>query len=728
MKILAQRLKDGMMRLLNVPTPVVRDGHLLVSVRYSLISPGTEGAEVKAARKSLIAKAKDRPQQLKQLLDTLRIQGPVQTYRDVMNKLEAYSPLGYSCAGEVVGIGSGVVGFALGDLVACAGYSASHAEFVCVPQKLCVRLRPGSDLKQAAYNTLGAIALQGVRQADVRLGESCAVIGLGLIGQLVCCLLRAAGVRTIGVDINSAMVEMAAKHSTDLALLRDDTGIEARIAQFTQGLGCDAVIITAATDSHDPINFAGAIARKRATIVVLGAVPTGFEREPHYYRKELQLRMSCSYGPGRYDPEYEDKGRDYPPGYVRWTENRNMLAFQELIHNRAINISFLTTHVFKLGAAASAFRMIVDHAEPYAGILLEYASSSAIEATSRRIEVQPARARKGTWPIEVGFIGAGAYAQSHLLPNFAGLRGVTLKGVATSTGVSSRSVAERFGFHYCTSSADEILADAGISTVFIATRHDSHARYVVSALKLGKNVFVEKPLCLSFEELEEIRCLYEALATAPDVPLPLLMVGYNRRFSPFVRHMKKTLGGGPMAAIYRVNAGSIPADSWIQDRERGGGRIVGELCHFVDTLSFLIGSNPISVFAAAMPDPYHHQDTVQVCLRYGEGSTATIAYLANGAKNLPKERIEAFSSGLTAIIDDFKTLTVYAKGRIQEKNSFSQNKGQENEIRIFLDAIRKGNSNVIPFSELYNTSLVTFRILESIETCTNIPLPSAGSQ
>ncbi len=303
-----------------------------------------------------------------------------------------------------------------------------------------------------------------------------------------------------------------------------------------------------------------------------------------------------------------------------------------------------------------------------------------------------------------------------------------LKGVVTSTSASSRSVGERFGFEYCTSSVDEILADRSISTVFIATRHDSHAQYVMNALKMGKNVFVEKPLCLSYEELEEIRCLYEALSAEPGLRVPLLMVGYNRRFSPFVREIKKTLGVGPMAAVCRVNAGTIAADSWIQDRELGGGRIIGELCHFVDTLSFIIGSNPISVFAAAMPDPFHHQDTVQVCLKYGDGSTSTISYLANGAKNLAKERIEIFSHGVTAIIDDFKTLSIYSKEQIQKKNLLSQNKGQENEVRIFLDAIRKGNTNVIPFSELYNTSLVTFKILESIERGANITLSSIVSQ
>jgi predicted dehydrogenase len=724
MKILAQRLKDGKMSLLEVSIPAVREGHLLVSVHYSLISAGTEGGEVKAARKSLITKAKDRPQQVKQVLDTLRIQGPIQTYRGVMKKLETYVPLGYSCAGEVIEIGPGVGGFGIGDLVACAGNGASHAEYVSVPLKLCVRLRPGCDLKQAAYNTLGAIALQGVRQADVRLGESCAVIGLGLIGQLVCCLLRAAGVRVIGVDINQSMVEMAARHCADLAIRRGETGIEDRITQFTDGLGCDAVIITAATDSHDPINFAGAIARKRGTIVVLGAVPTGFEREPHYYQKELQLRMSCSYGPGRYDSDYEEKGRDYPPGYVRWTENRNMHAFQELIHKGVVNISFLTTHVFKLDESPKAFRMILDHSEPYAGILLEYNASSTIEATSRKILLQKTRPGRKVGPIEIGFIGAGSYAQSHLLPYVSRLSGVILKGVVTSTSASSRSVGERFGFEYCTSSVDEILADQSISTVFIATRHDSHAQYVMNALKMGKNVFVEKPLCLSYQDLEEIRCLYEALTAEPGLRVPLLVVGYNRRFSPFVREIKKTLGVGPMAVVCRVNAGKIAADSWIQDRELGGGRIIGELCHFVDTLSFIIGSTPISIFAAALPDPFHHQDTVQVCLKYGDGSTSTISYLANGAKNLPKERIEIFSHGVTAIIDDFKTLSIHSKEQIQKKNLLSQNKGQEDEVGIFLDAIRKGNSNVIHFSELYNTSLVTFKIIESIERGGSIALSS----
>ncbi|MDP3014077.1 MAG: zinc-binding alcohol dehydrogenase, partial [Candidatus Subteraquimicrobiales bacterium] len=347
MQQLAQKLKDGTMKIIEAPMPALGHGMLLVNNCFSLISSGTEGSTVKAARQSLIGKARERPQQVKQVLDVLRTQGVVQTYRAVMKKLDAYSPLGYSCVGEVIGVSPDVNSFQIGDFVACGGLSASHAEVVAVPVSLCVQIPPDTDFKQAAYNTLGAIALQGIRQADLRLGETCAVIGLGLLGQLTCLLFRAAGIRVIGIDVSQAMVDLAAKHSADLAMNRDETGIVEKISAFTQGVGCDAVVIAAATDSLDPINFAGVIARKRGTVVVVGAIPTGFDREPHYYKKELQVRMSCSYGPGRYDPNYEEKGQDYPPGYVRWTENRNMQAFQELIYSKKIDVSFLTTHVFK---------------------------------------------------------------------------------------------------------------------------------------------------------------------------------------------------------------------------------------------------------------------------------------------------------------------------------------------------------------------------------------------
>ena len=390
MRQLSQKLKDGSMQIIDVPDPALGAGSILVKNYFSLISAGTEGSTVKTARMSYLGKAKERPQQVKQVIDTLKSQGVVQTYRAVMKKLDAYSPLGYSSAGLVIKVGPGVRGFVPGNLVACGGLTASHAEVVVVPVNLCVKLRPDADLKAAAYNTLGAIALQGVRQAELRLGETCAVIGMGLLGQLTGLLLRASGARVVAIDIDPSSVQTAAEHCADLAMTRDDPGIEGRVSEFTQGLGCDAVIITAASSSLDPINFAGAISRKRGTVVVVGAVPTGFDRDPHFYKKELQVKMSCSYGPGRYDPSYEEKGIDYPPAYVRWTEKRNMESFQELLYARRIDVSYLTTHLVKLDEAPAAYDMMLKKEERFIGLVIEY-DSVATEAPGSRIVLKRSR-------------------------------------------------------------------------------------------------------------------------------------------------------------------------------------------------------------------------------------------------------------------------------------------------------------------------------------------------
>ncbi len=756
MQQLTQKLKDGSMRVIEAPLPVVDSGTVLVRNVYSLISAGTEGGTAAAARKSLVGKALDRPRQVKQALDVLVQQGPVQAYRAVMKKLDAWSPLGYSCAGQVIDLAADGLGFHVGDWVACSGLTASHAEVVAVPVNLCVKL-PERDklgvrseesgdidkyLKAAAYNTLGAIALQGVRQADLRLGETCAVIGLGLLGQLTSLLLRGSGVRVVGVDVNSAAVEMAASHSTDLALVRDEPGIEEKILDFTGGIGCDAVIITAASNSLDPINFAGAIARKRGTLVVVGAVLTGFDREPHFYRKELTLRMSCSYGPGRYDPEYEEKGRDYPVGYVRWTEKRNMEAFQALIASGKIDLSFLTTHIFKLEDAPKAYDLILERAEPFLGILIEYDREKRHGDRPARIDLKTSdHPPDGT--ARIGFIGAGSYAQSHLLPNLKGLTDVVLQGVMTSTPASARSVAERFGFAFCTSDEREIFGetalrqaqgekDSGmlspskhdaINTIFIATRHDSHARYVLGGLRAGKHVFVEKPLCLNETELEEIREAYLA-AGGRDGMHPHLMVGFNRRFSPLTGLLKERIGGGPMAMICRVNAGRIPKDSWIQDRERGGGRIVGEVCHFVDYLTFLNGSMPVAVSAVALPDPADCEDTVTINLQFQNGSIGTIAYFANGSKGLFKEYVEVHQAGVTVVLKDFKELSIYGDGRPYSKKLLSQDKGQKEMVRAFVGAVRDGGAAPIPFGDIYAVTMATFKMLESIRKNERIKIPA----
>ncbi|MBA2881469.1 polar amino acid transport system substrate-binding protein [Desulfosalsimonas propionicica] len=707
------------MTIQEVPLPAVSAGTVLVQNHYSLISAGTEGSTVKAARKGLIGKARERPQQVKQVFDVLKQQGPAQTYRAVMKKLDAYSPLGYSSAGVVIDVGKGVKNISVGDKVACAGAGyANHAEIISVPENLCVRLRQDSDLQLACYNTLGAIALQGIRQADLRLGETCAVIGLGLIGQLACLMLKASGVRVFGIDIDRAAAETARKHCCDAAFLRTGHAVEEEIHRLTRGMGVDAVIITAASSSHDPINLAGAVARKKGKVVIVGDVPTGFDREPHYYKKELDLRMSCSYGPGRYDPLYEEHGLDYPPAYVRWTENRNMEAFQDLIAGGRIDLSYLTTHVFKFADAPRAYDMMMERSEPFMGILIAYDIGKTIKRG--RIEIK-GHDRGPVSSVNIGFIGAGSYAQSQLLPNIPKNAGVSLKGILTATGTGARSVAERFGFDFCTDLESEIIENDAINTVFIATRHNTHADFVQKSLKAGKNVFVEKPLCLHEGELNEIENLYKALSKkqadkAAGGQTPLLMVGYNRRFSPLGREIKNNFPGGPLAMVYRVNAGHIPKDSWIQDIEIGGGRIIGEVCHFVDFLTFLNGSLPVSVSAQAMEDVNHLNDVLVVSLKYENGSIGTICYFANGDKALCKERVEVFANGCTAVLDDFKRLDIYAGGKKKTKKYLSQDKGQKAEVSQFIDAVKNGKPSPIPIHQIFSASRVCFSILESIRT------------
>lgn len=699
-----------------VPAPKVEPGTILVQNRFSLISPGTEGSTVLAARQGLIGKARRRPDQVRQVVDAVRCVGPLQTYRAVRKKLDAYSPLGYSSAGRVLEIGKGAVGFEPGDTVACGGITASHAEVICVPQNLCVRLSATANLKHACYNTLGAIAMQGVRQADLRLGESCVVIGLGLVGQLTCALLKASGVRPFGVDVDPHAVRMAAQHCTEQAWTRDATGIAENLSEITNGIGADAVIITATTSSLDPINFAGELVRKRGRVVVVGDVPTGFQRE-RYYRKELDLRMSCSYGPGRYDANYEEKGVDYPPAYVRWTENRNMDAFQRLLESGDLNISFLTTHEFPLEDSLAAYRLILDKPEPYLGIVLEY--SQNIGSPRRRLDLGHA---SGAKEIGIGFVGAGSYAQGNLLPHLPKNDAtVARRGVMTRTGTTSKRVAERFGFEFCTTDEEDVLRRDDINTVFIATRHDSHADYVTRALLAGKNVFVEKPLAIHEADLERIE-----RALLKSAPSRILMVGFNRRFATLTRMLKEKLTSAPVAMVYRVNAGRVGAESWIQDMDVGGGRIVGEVCHFVDLMTFLADSLPRCVFASAMPDANGHNDTVAINLEFENGSVGTVNYYANGAKGVAKEYLEVHQSGTTATLSDFRHLEIHGAGQTQRKKLRSQDKGQAAMVAAFIDAIRSGGKSPITWDELGTVTQATFAACNSITRRKPVSIKTMG--
>ena len=702
---LTQKLGSGEMVIQNLPYPQLGSGMIIVKNHFSIISGGTEGATITTARKSLIGKAKERPQQVKQVLNTLKNQGPIQTYRAVMKKLDAYSPLGYSCAGEVIEVGDDVTEFKIGDYVACAGVGyANHAEIVSVPVNLCVKLSSNTNLKHAAYNTLGAISMQGIRQADLRVGETCVVIGLGLLGQLACMILKASGINVIGVDVLDTSVDIAKKNGiVDYAFSRNTIGINTKIQQASYGYGADAVIIAAATPSTDPINFAGDVVRKKGTVVVLGNVPTGFDRDPHWYKKELELKMACSYGPGRYDLNYEEKGIDYPLAYVRWTEKRNMESFQRLIEKGSINLEHLTTHQFDFENAPNAFELVANKTESYIGIALKYDTDKAV---SKKLITVGNIVTEGK--VNISFIGAGSYAQGNLLPNILGHKDVTRIGILTNTGTTSKRVAEKFKFCFCATKENDVL-DERTNTLFIATRHDSHAKFVLKGLQANKYIFVEKPLCLTNSELEEITALQQDKSKA-------VMVGFNRRFSPLIQLLKKKLGAGqPMAMIYRINAGEIPKDVWIQDLKVGGGRIIGETCHFIDLLTHINGSLPKSISAMSIPDANGLNDTVNISIQFENGSTGIVAYYANGAKSLAKEYIEIFTSGSTAIINDFKELEIYGKGKPFKKKLINQNKGQKEMVGAFIDNLLKDGSSPIPYTDIYAVSKATFLTLKSLQ-------------
>ena len=698
MEQLTQNLKNGEMKILEVPYPALSPGMLLVRNHFSLISAGTEGKTVKDARLGLVGKALARKEEVRKVIDAARTFGIKDTYRMVMNRLDAPSPLGYCCAGEVIAMADDVTGFKIGEWVACGGFTANHAEVIAVAKKLCAKIPDGVSVADASFTTLGAIAMQGVRQADLRIGENCVVIGLGLIGQLTMQILNAAGIKSIGVDIDVRQVEAAEKNGLKNCYLRSRDDIGQVVATLTNGYGCDAVIITAATSSIDPVEFAGAVARRKAKVIVVGAVPTGFSRK-NYYLKELELKMSCSYGPGRYDSHYEEGGIDYPYEYVRWTENRNMQSFLELLNGKKINTHVLTSHIFDFEKAPEAYNMILERSEYFSGILLRYDLKKELQKKIR-IKQKDIPATGSN----IGLIGAGTFAQNFLLPSLRGH--ATFTGLATARPANARNVAGKFGFSYCTGDASEIFADPDISTVFIATRHNSHAGYVLDAMRSGKNVFVEKPLCMNENELEEIKTQYAQSNVH-------LMVGFNRRFSPFIAEIKKMLSdANPVAINYRINAGIIPPEHWVHDPAVGGGRIIGEVCHFIDLCMFLAGSPVKAVSASAMDSQRSLNDTLVVNLRFANGSIASISYFSNGNKKLPKEYLEIFSGGITAVLDDFKSVSISGKSnKIIRK---VQDKGHKAGIEAFMNAVKSGSPSPVSFDQLYMSTLATFKVLESL--------------
>ncbi|HMV82071.1 MAG TPA: bi-domain-containing oxidoreductase [Blastocatellia bacterium] len=699
MKQVIQNFRSGVLKVDEVPETICRSGGILVGNVSSLISAGTEKMAIDLAQKSLVGKAKERPDLVRQVIGKLRRDGLMATLQTVKAKLETPIALGYSCAGIVREVGKGAEEFRAGDRVACAGMNyASHAETVFVPKNLAVKIPDGVSFDEAAFVTLGAIALQGVRTAEAKLGDAVAVIGLGLLGQLTVLILKAAGCRVIGIDLESSKVELARQHGADAAVLRGGD-VETAVKQFTEDFGVDAVIVTAAADTNDPIELAGVIARDRAIVSMVGAVRMDVPRKV-YYEKELQLRLSRSYGPGRYDANYEERGVDYPVGYVRWTERRNMQEFLRLLATKAVRLDQLITHRFPIGEAERAYEIVTGkRRENYLGILLTYG-----EARSAKI-VELRAARKAA-EVRLGVIGAGNFAKSVLLPRLAKMNGVGLLGLATATGRTAKAVGEQFGFEVCSTDYRQLLAREDINTVLIATRHNAHAAMTAEALRAGKTVFVEKPLAIDEDGLSEV-------IAAVGQSQGRVMVGFNRRFSSLSAELKQFLAGaGPLAITYRINAGEIPKESWIQQDE-GGGRIVGEVCHFVDTLQFLTGADIEEVFAYQASSGV---DTLSIVLKFSDGSIGNINYFATGDRGFPKERIEVYGGGRVAVLDDFRQLEMWSEGKRKVSKRLAQDKGFDQELAAFAEAVRSGGAMPIVWRSLVMTTLATLRIEDALRS------------
>jgi len=689
--------------------PALQKGRVLVRTVASLISAGTERAAVELVSKGLVKEARQRPDLVKAVVAKVKSEGLLNTFASVRDKMAASQSLGYSAAGIVEAVAEDVTEFRAGDRVACAGVGfASHAEVLSVPKNLCVHLPDGVSFESGAYGTLGAIALQGVRLAEPTLGESVVVIGLGLVGQLTVQLLKANGCRVFGLDLDQSRVALALELGADKAVVSSEAATK-EIETWTRGHGADAVLITAATDSNQPIELAARVSRLKGRVIVVGMTGMDIPRAP-FFSRELKLVISMSYGPGRYDPEYEERGHDYPLPYVRWTEKRNIESFLELIGDGRLNVERLTTHRFSIKEADRAYQLISGELqEPNLGVVLNYDPGAEV---IRKVSLGAASpVRKSEKSIGLGVIGAGGYVPAMLLPHFKTER-VEFRSIATATGVTAHDVGKRFGFAYAMSSAEEVLDDASVNLVVIGTRNNTHAELARGGLERNKHVFCEKPLALNDEQLESV---LEAARSSQGK----LMVGFNRRFAPLTQRAKEFFNNvdAPLSILYRVNAGRIPNEHWMQNAEEGGGRIIGEVCHFIDLIQYLVGAPPVSLFAesiSARSSKIVDADSVIITLRFADGSNGSVAYLAEGDKGLAKERVEIFGAGRTFVLDDFRRATLYKDGREEQVGLKAQDKGQQEQVRVVCASVLQGGTAPISLDELAATTRATFRVLDSL--------------
>lgn len=719
MKQLLQNMKSGETEVTEVPVPSPGQGKALVQTAASLVSAGTERMVVEFAKKNMLGKAQSRPDLIRKVLDKARREGIFSTIEKALNRLDQPMALGYSSAGTIRQIGPRLQGFRAGDRVACAGGGhAVHAEFAAIPQNLMVHIPDSVDFDQAAFTTVGAIAMQGFRLADVQVGAKVVVIGLGLLGLLTAGIANAAGCEVLGIDLDPHRIELAKQMGAKFAVTRKQAAETSET--FTCGRGADAVLICAATKSNDPVELAGEIARDKAKIIAVGAVGLDIPRTT-YYEKELELVISRSYGPGRYDPDYEEKAHDYPIGYVRWTETRNMEAFLALLAEGRLDLSPLITHRIPIEKGGEAYKLITSD-EDYLGILLTYGDKKPPQENRVPNLAAPTVRVKPGDILALGVLGAGNYANATFLPVIKKTGGIAPVGIVSSSGTSAHHAVQRYGFGFAASDPESVLQDPAINMIAILTRHNLHTPQILNAFNAGKNIYCEKPLAINQEQLTKI------ITALQEAEQPLLMLGFNRRFAPLAQRLKSFIDQRkePFFAHYRVNANILPPDHWLNDPEVGGGRIIGEGCHFIDFLTFLAGENPIEVTTQGLPDDgKYNEDNVVMNFRFPDGSLGVVSYLANGDTTFPKEYLEVFSGGRVAVLHDWRKLEMIYQGRKKiKRHPLRQDKGHQAAWQAFLDALQGDKTPPIPYEQLIGVTRASFAAVESLRDGKTITIAS----
>lgn len=714
MKTVLQNVKTGVVSVEEIPAPLARPGRVLVRNVCSLVSAGTEKSVLEFSKANYLEKARKRPDLFRKVLNRAKNEGLWQTYKIVSNLIDQPIQLGYSSAGIVTEVGEGITDIKVGQRVACAGlFVATHSEMVAVPRNLLTPIPDGVSFEEACFVTLGSIAMQGVRLASPELSDHVVVYGLGLVGMVSAQLAVAAGCRVIGIDTDLEKVKIAQSFGCSGIVAGNEMVQE--VLNFTGGHGADKILLCAATKSNEPIEKIPAITRQKGMLVVVGDVSMNIPRRD-YYDKEIDIRISRSYGPGRYDPTYEEAGVDYPYEYVRWTENRNMESVLELVGRRRLDLVALITHRFGIDEALKAYDLIEGKAgERYLGIIIRYCDDKPAGQVITSVQYENAQTEKSD--LGLGVIGAGNFAKAFLLPSFQAQKGVRFTGVCTASGVSSFSVAKKYGAIISTSDPEDIFKASECNAIIIATRHDSHAGYVVRGLNAGKAVFVEKPLATTIEDLNMVKETYCRLEG--EGKKPFLMVGFNRRFSPLASLMKQVFEkrDEPLSIVYRVNAGFVAGTEWVHDPVQGGGRIIGEGCHFVDFITYMAGTTPVSVHASPLRKGGKAlEDVVTFTLQFANGSIGTVHYFSNGDPSMPKEMVEVFGGGISAQLVNFRSLKVFGAKAPGKANYVNQVKGFEEEAQAFVAACRSSSGSPIPFKQLYGTTLATILVEKSIRT------------